>query len=213
MNEASSMSRRQRSGQQADLIAPRIGDPNWRPTEVHPLAALFPMLDEEDLAALAAHIKEHGLQTPITIDADGVLIDGRNRLAACEMAGVEPRYTFLNGHDPQAFIWGANCERRQLTQGQKAMIATVGGLSSTSQPRRDQGIRKTARCIGVNHQTFAKALAVKEYPDLAQEVIAGALSLDKCYDEADTRKRASESRESGRPSSGSCRRKRAIRRA
>lgn len=38
-----------------------------------------------------------------------LLIDGRLcGLAACEKAGVEPWYEFLNGQDPVAFIWSAS---------------------------------------------------------------------------------------------------------
>jgi hypothetical protein len=54
-----------------------------------------------------------------------VLIDGRNRLKACEMAGVEPTFVRLNGEDPAAYILSANVERRSLTAGQKAMARAL----------------------------------------------------------------------------------------
>ena len=39
----------------------------------------------------AADIKANGLVHPIMLDVDGkILVDGRNRLKACEIAGVEP---------------------------------------------------------------------------------------------------------------------------
>jgi ParB-like chromosome segregation protein Spo0J len=69
-----------------------IGEIGWRPSAVHPLADLFPMMEPDDLAALADDIKANGLQQPIVVDDAGVLIDGRNRLAACKRAGVEPIY-------------------------------------------------------------------------------------------------------------------------
>jgi ParB-like chromosome segregation protein Spo0J len=62
-----------------------------------------------------------GLVHPIVVDADGVLIDGRNRFKACEMAGVEPTFARLNGEDAAAYILSANVERRSLTAGQKAI--------------------------------------------------------------------------------------------
>jgi ParB-like chromosome segregation protein Spo0J len=53
---------------------------------------------------------------PIVIDADGRLTDGHNRLAACELAGVEPTYSQLNGDDdPEALIWSANGKRRHMS--------------------------------------------------------------------------------------------------
>jgi hypothetical protein len=45
-------------------------------------------------------------------EAGEVLIDGRNRLAACELAGVEPVVERLNGEDPAAFIVSANSYSR-----------------------------------------------------------------------------------------------------
>jgi ParB-like chromosome segregation protein Spo0J len=93
--------------------------------EVHPSAAVFPMMTDDELADLAADIKENGLLHPIVRDADGVLIDGRNRLRACEIAGVEPSFTTLNGHDATALIVSANLNRRNLTKGQQAMALAM----------------------------------------------------------------------------------------
>ena len=64
---------------------------------VHPVAALFPMLADDELAELAADIKANGLRLPIVRDKEGkTLIDGRNRLKACEIAGVKPAFRNLN---------------------------------------------------------------------------------------------------------------------
>jgi ParB-like chromosome segregation protein Spo0J len=60
---------------------------------VHPVAALFPMLADDELEELAADIKARGLRLPIIRDKEGkTLIDGRNRLVACEKAGVQPDF-------------------------------------------------------------------------------------------------------------------------
>ena len=50
------------------------------------------------------------------------IIDGRNRLAACKIAGIKPTFEKLNGHDPVAFIISANLTRRNLSVGQHAML-------------------------------------------------------------------------------------------
>src|SRR4051795_7887181 len=91
--------------------------------DVHPAAAVLPMMSEDELNDLAADIEAHGLLHPIVLDADGeLLIDGRNRLEGCYRAGVEPQFRRLNGEDDHlAFIASANLNRRNLTKGQKAM--------------------------------------------------------------------------------------------
>src|SRR5205085_4815531 len=65
----------------ADALAPR---PEQIPA-VHPVAALFPLLPPDELAALAADIRAHGLLHAVVLGADGQVIDGRNRLAACKL--------------------------------------------------------------------------------------------------------------------------------
>lgn len=62
----------------------------------HPACLLFPPIGDEELQALAADIKRRGLLHPI-ITHEGLILDGRNRLAACEIAGVEPSYEEWTG--------------------------------------------------------------------------------------------------------------------
>ena len=52
-----------------------------------------------------------------------MLLDGRNRYRACEMAGVELRMRYYDGADPIAFSLSLNLKRRHLTAGQKAFTA------------------------------------------------------------------------------------------
>ena len=98
-----------------------------RDMATHPSADLFPMLSADDMQELADDIKQNGLVHPIvTAVEDGIeyLIDGRNRLAACEMAGVVPEFRSFEG-DINAFINSVNNLRRELTKGQKAMAYAV----------------------------------------------------------------------------------------
>jgi ParB-like chromosome segregation protein Spo0J len=90
--------------------------------QVHPVAALFPMLAEEELRELAEDIKANGLLHPIVIQGD-MLLDGRNRLAACQQAGVAPTYREYEGDSPFQFILSANLHRRHLNPSQKAVLA------------------------------------------------------------------------------------------
>jgi hypothetical protein len=45
---------------------------------------------------------------------DGLLLDGRNRLAACEQLGIEPETTTYDG-DPEAYVVSLNILRRHLS--------------------------------------------------------------------------------------------------
>ena len=104
---------------------------------VHPVASLFPMIDDESLNALAEDIKKNGQREPIIVAYldeamidEPVVIDGRNRHAACKLAGIEPEFKFvmsLNDRElsPQViadWIISHNLHRRHLTTSQKAMV-------------------------------------------------------------------------------------------
>ncbi len=90
--------------------------------KAHAAAELFPMLEAPELDALAADIKARGLVHPI-VTIGGVILDGRNRFRACELAKVEPRFEKYKGKDPLEYIVSANLARRHLDASQRAMVA------------------------------------------------------------------------------------------
>ena len=110
-----------------DPNAPHDGGQDvWRP---HPAAEAFPMLGDDELAELAEDIKANGLREPVWLYDDPergrVLLDGRNRLAACERAGVEPTTRVYRGDHPTDFVVSMNVNRRHMTAGQKAAAAAA----------------------------------------------------------------------------------------
>lgn len=163
---------------------------------VHPVAALFPMLPDDELDELAADIKQNGLIHPIVLDANRVLIDGRNRLEACIRAGVQPTFTELNGHDPVAFILSANVNRRQLTPGQRAMAVAKAREFLPGKNYGDQG--PIADEVRVSQARISQAETVVCWaPELVGAVMAGG-SLNDAYREALRRKRQPEEEEKRR---------------
>ena len=91
--------------------------------QIHPVAALFPMLTDDELADMAADISERGLIHPVVLDAEGRILDGRNRYAACKLAGVEPRFETYDGEDPGGYALSVNVTRRNLRPGQRYLVA------------------------------------------------------------------------------------------
>lgn len=85
------------------------------PPPIHEAAEGFPMASDEAIADLAADILKVGLLTPLKM-LDGKLLDGRNRLLACEKADVAPRFEIISGDDPYELAWSFNGERRDLNE-------------------------------------------------------------------------------------------------
>jgi hypothetical protein len=118
-------------------------------TPSHPIAELFPLMADEDLQALAGDIKRDGMHYPIII-YDGKVLDGRNRLKACKLAGVVPHFHLFNARedDPLRFVVSANLHRRHLTQEQKReVIAAV----LKQDPKRSN--RQVAEQTKADHKT------------------------------------------------------------
>jgi hypothetical protein len=94
--------------------------------KAHPAAEAFRMHSDNELTRLVESIRAHGLRDLITIGVIGNerwIADGRNRLKACEIAGVPPRYEeieFADEDELRAFVADRN-ERRDITSGERAM--------------------------------------------------------------------------------------------
>lgn len=168
-------------------------------------ANFYPMLSEEALAELAADIKENGQQSPITVTADGVLLDGRNRLKACEIAGVEPRVTIHQGDDEGAFVRSSN-ERRHQSTGSRAMSTALSlqadGYRRNGRWKRgsvDNGESSNNGEFGAWQFAMKRAGRVlDELPELAQSVIDGEVALDDAYRQADAKLKARKAEEQRR---------------
>jgi len=183
-----------------------FGDEGWRPARVHPLAARFPELPPADFEALVEDIRANGLVYPIVCDGDE-LIDGRMRLKACDAAGREPEFVQLSEAVPPplngdasmnavAFIWSVNAKRRQMTGGQKAMIAASDlVLAAKTDSDNEKTKEAVARAAGVPCSRISQALTVAIYAEhLVQDVIDSVpgRTLDAVYKIAVENKRQQE---------------------
>jgi ParB-like chromosome segregation protein Spo0J len=118
----------------------------------HPAASLFPMMSEEELAALTADIAAHGQREPILIDLEGQVVDGRNRWLACEALGLTPVTRVMP--DTDSVVTGVvslNLHRRHLTPSQKAGVAVAieGQLAVEARERALANLRRGGVAPGV----------------------------------------------------------------
>ncbi len=88
---------------------------------VHPACAMLPMMSEASLAEMADDISANGQQQAVIMHR-GLLLDGRNRLKACELAGVTPKVQEWEGDDPVRWVLSLNFHRRHLTDSQKSIV-------------------------------------------------------------------------------------------
>lgn len=155
----------------------------------HPLAELFPLMDDAELKELAEDIKIHGQRAPITLLA-GKILDGRNRWRACTIAKITPKTRqFENGGDPLEFVISANLHRRHLTIEQRAFIAAKfekmkhGGSRRTDQdaPGHLENVTREqiSRQLSVSPRSVARAKIVLTDPKRTAEVEAGTKTLTK----------------------------------
>jgi len=89
----------------------------------HPIAKLFPMLEEDRRASFRASLAE-GQNHPIVLKG-GAILDGRNRERELVELAKPVAYVVFTGTDRQAldFVLAENLERRHLTESQRAMLA------------------------------------------------------------------------------------------
>ncbi len=173
----------------------------------HRFAEIFPMLPYDELNELAENIKHHGLLDPIIIYENDIL-DGRNRYAACKIAGVAPKMKLFQGDDEAAlqFVAAHNLHRRHLTASQRAIAAAkiadmpVGKpASEKSEPettktetapkpkkpaKKKTTISEAAKKLNVSPASVKKAKKLlKESPEKAKDVETGKKSLDQAHQE------------------------------
>jgi ParB-like chromosome segregation protein Spo0J len=98
-------------------------------------------MTEDELRALTKDIKANGLIDNIILTQDGQLLDGRNRLIACERLGIEPRVDIYSGTDLVAFSISKNLSRRHLSRQELELIGA--GLANlelgSNQFKRKEG--------------------------------------------------------------------------
>jgi protein gp37 len=182
-------------------------------SSVHPACLAVPEISDDDRKALNADIARDGLLHEIILTPDGQLIDGRNRLIACYLGSIEPRFK-KTSRDPWDVAYSENIARRHLQVGQLAMFGAARkaweaeqaklrlktneggnrGLPKETFPEAGQSRDKAGASVGVSGKSVDKAAAIlATAPDLAAKVSAGQITLEAGFKETKAREKQKQS--------------------
>jgi len=128
------------------------------------------------------------MQDGIELDLQEKVLDGRNRLEACRLVGVEPKFEYLNGEieSPTLYVVSRNLHRRHLTSSQRAAIAAemLPLLQKEAQSRKDQRKRRSNGTFepppptgGHGRARDSNVIAAKAARQLAKVASFGRLTL------------------------------------
>jgi hypothetical protein len=162
------------------------------------------MLSEQELRDMAESIRETGQLNPCVMMPDGLGLDGRNRVAACRIAGVQPRWV-VNDGNPMSVIIAANVHHRFLSTGQRAMAVAVDlcdkgmRVDGPNGRRWKRGSVPEPSDITESRNTWKDVMmcagtVLDWLPDLADQVLAGTLALDAAYTQAKDKRDVESSR-------------------
>lgn len=125
---------------------------------LHPIVEALPEMDEQRFASFVEDVRANGLSDPITLDADGRVIDGRHRLRACIAADVIPRYETVDAAaDVVAVVWSKNLERRHLSPKELAMAAARLRQFARESGRK-MSIQEAAELTGAAPRSVKRAI-------------------------------------------------------
>lgn len=165
--------------------------------DFHPIAELFPLMEQSEFEKLVDDIAENGQREAIWLHPDdNTIIDGRNRYMACCELGVVPEYRTWDGNGSLvSFVVSLNLHRRHLTASQKAAIASTIKPMFDEEARERQGARNDIREIfpesskgrsrdqaaavtGANPRYVSDYEKIeREAPDLAAPIRSGKINI------------------------------------
>ena len=136
---------------------------------LHPLCSIFPQMSEEEFDALRDDIKQHGQRDAIVL-WDGQILDGRHRMQACLVLGIEPKFRTveMTWDEAKAYVLSVNLTRRHLDASQRAIIASRMATLENGQRASAVGKVSPAQICagGISQHEAAKQLNVS--PRLVQ---------------------------------------------
>jgi len=179
---------------------------------LHPLHKKFSVpMAKDEYDRLKDSIRRYGIRVPLSI-WDSQILDGVNRWKIAKELRMEhvPVLPLELADEREAAIWiiRANLDRRQLTPGQKAMLAkhlyelergraeerrrstlkkgqekpTPPDKESFPDRGRGQARDLAAQQVGISGRTLEKAIkAVEKKPELEEKLRRGEISVERAY--------------------------------
>jgi hypothetical protein len=170
---------------------------SWRDIiKIHPAAAAFPMMPEAELRTLGEDIRDNGMHNEVVLwgSAPQALLDGRNRLDAMELVGLQTHDGVVltvttrietSKEDPVALVVSLNLKRRHLDESQRAMVAAK--LANMRQGERTDlpsiegklSQADAAKLLNVSAASVERAAVVRREgaPELVEAVERGEIAV------------------------------------
>jgi hypothetical protein len=164
----------------------------------HPLADIFPLIEDAEFEELVADIKARKKLLERIVLHQGMILDGRNRYRACVEAGlfkpspdakvhIKDKEHFLvlpSDMDAIGFVVSKNINRRHFKEGQRAYFAAklanmrVGGKETNSANLQNCSQEQAAKITNVSTRSVASAVKVieKGVPEIVEAVRDGKLA-------------------------------------
>ena len=165
--------------------------------ERHPISKVWPDLSDEAWNALCDDIERNGVRVPKIVIHEGMVLDGWHRLETCRALGDDwvdkLRVEHYKGGDPLAFTASLHVHRRQMSTGQKALIAADLSEDSKAGGDRRSENHSTTLLNGLTQSRAAELLDVslgsigkaqrlrREAPELAEAVRQGEITLSAAH--------------------------------
>lgn len=165
---------------------------DWENLPAHELCTIFPEASDEDYKNLMASMQKNGFLDSdpvvlITEDSKTKILDGRNRHLAAIDSGLTPRFVSYEGDDAVGFVLARNLNRRHLTTGQKAALASkLATLKVGDNQFNGGGMSQAdaAKATGTSEASVRRFKQLeKASPEKAAEVAAGQVSLEQARQE------------------------------
>jgi hypothetical protein len=160
---------------------------------VHPVAAMFPLITGAEFDEFCASVKERGVELPISVNPEGLLLEGRNRLLTADKVGVECPKTIVDVEDEAGFIIAMNLHRRHLSIAARAIIAELLATMKHGDIGRIKPQELNLALAETSIEDAAKKMQVSQasvkmvrylrtrYPKILAKAISGEMSLSAAH--------------------------------